>query len=469
MKSIITIVFTLFAFTLLASVLPKETKELLKNESFGVSYCLSNDTITIKIEDFKDFERNHLYADYSARITVDWFGKGETFLIEEVGLDGCIFEFDCNYDGKIGIGDKGFYMAGMEGISNKGTAYYTSTSYTPMSKAKLNAEIELFSGSRITDSKFVFNNNCGFSNDFYPNSKNVVYELRVPVEEIMNLNTNIISFRVILDRASSKIQQGVEYKTFVLPLGQDAFYDEDDKFFQIDLSKSDAKGVKELLERQRIAKQEKEQKRAEFVMLRKLISTEKLKNAKKVLPKFDGFYIETVNGLYIEVPRQPCNFCKLWNKKDGTSFLISKLSKVALNPYYSEEDFDSLKYIQVEVGKIKNMWVMAGGELKKAVDNLSLHEIKKFSLYPLDGSQNILYKEAPSSNVWHGGLLKNSRFYWFENPRIELNREVGDGFYYKYLPANPLKENTIYGAWANRFIWVFEVIPNKAVAKPKAK
>ena len=338
-----------------------------------------------------------------------------------------------------------------------------------MAMAKLNAEINLFSDSKIQNSGFVMNNNCGFSNDFYPNSKNVVYELRIPIEEIMDSKSNTINFRVILDRASSKIVPGEEYKTFVLPLGQDAFYDEDDKFFQLDLSKSDLKGVKELLEKQRIAAQIKEQKRAESAMLRKLISTEKLKNAKKFLPKFDGLYIETVSGFYVEVPKQPSNFCKLWNKKDGMSFLISKLNKNVLNPYYIEEEFDSLKYIQVEIGKIKNLWVMAGGELKTAVDNLSIHEVKKFSLYPLNGSQHILFKEAPSSNVWHGGLLQNANFYWFENPKIELSREVGDGFYYKYLPAKPLKENTIYGAWANRFIWVFEVIPNKAVAKPKVK
>lgn len=469
MRPLLLLLLANITFYSFAADLSKDCKELLKNENFGVTYCISNDTITIKVEDFKDFERNSINTDYSARITVDWFKKGETFFIKQTGYDGCIFEFDFNHDGKIGVGDKGFYMHGMEGGKTRGTAYFTSGAFRPMAQFKLQASIELFSFSILQDSKFVLNNNLGFSKDFYPNSSNMIYELRIPIEEIMDAKSATISFRIIVDRASEKILPGVDYKTIVLPLGQDAFYDEDDRFFQVDLAKSELKGVKELLEKQRQNRESVEQKRAEFAMLRKLISTEKLKNAKKALPKFDGFYLETTNGLFVEVPKQPCYYCKILNKEEGTSFLISKLSRQLYNPYYSEVVFDSLKYIQIEIGKIRNLWIMSGGELKKTVDLLTIHEIKKFSLYPLNGGQNILFKEPPSSNEWHGGILKNENFYWFENPKIELTREVGDGFFYRYLPVKPLKESTLYGVWAGRNIWVFETIPNKTITKPKVK
>lgn len=427
---------------------------ILKNNEHYIHYNISGSNINIYVEDLKDYDLN-LDIQYVER---NWGCATINGKYKEYYSDGCKLEFDIDQDGKLTMSDMGYYKISK---SKKAGAHFLPEFNGGIQFGFYNDRAFTNGPAFIDETK----SDCSYS----IRNGHLVYVFTIPFEEVLVQENYKMMFRVMIDRTAAKPVPNIEYKEFFYPEGQTRDYLKTSSFFMIDLTNSTNIDVLAYKDKRKNQIVEKKVIKSDARLLRKLYTKEAIKKALKTPPVLDGLYIETKSGLFIEVPYQTCNYGLLLENKIRLITDYSRLNKKVKNPYFIEECFDTLRFIQIEQKEFNALRMVAGGKLKKSVDYFTVHNINRYPLKPLPGGNFYLYKAPESSDEYHSGEVSNTYIYWFENPKIETYSEPAESWSYKFTLKTPVEVNHIYGAWALENIWLFEIIQDKPVIQKQVQ
>lgn len=425
---------------------------ILKNVEHNIHYSLSSDNIIIYVVDLKDNDLN-LDIQYVER---KWGKATINGAYKDIYSDGCSIEFDINHDGQLTRTDKRFYKINK---SEKADAHFLPEFNNGLQFGRISSSYGASNGAAFIDKS---KSDCTYSID---NNGHLTYVFTIPLDEILIPDNDKLMFRVQIDRTATNPSPNIQYKDFIYPEGQVRSYKERPKFFTIDFSNSVNNEWLAYVQKRQGIKEEIKIKTSDANLLRKLYTSEALKKATKTLSLYDGMYIETTLGSFIEVPHQACYYGKISKEKIRDVSALIDLNSKNKYPYFLEECFDTLRFIQIEKSKFKSIRVVAGGNLKNVIDYMTFHSLTKYPLRPMEGGNVYLYKAGSYPGQYHSGEVSNTTMYWFDNPKMDANRETGESWSYKYTFNQTLAEKHFYGAWAGDNIWVFEIIADKPVVK----
>lgn len=431
---------------------------LFQNKEHVIHYIFSGENIVVTIEDINDYDNNLFWGKGVNGYTLRCNGQ------ISVGYEGSCLEFDIDLNNKLEKTDKGYFKC--SGTNDGKNVYYCGNQfydiYMYMTEAIKHGELTAPSGSKIYTSEQWSNSNYALANE-HP-----IWTFSIPIIEIMDFEKMKINVRAVISRCSSS--QGSQVSPFVYPVGQTCNYS-NVKFFTIDLTNTTNEvvlKVKKDLEDKKVSQQKAKE---EASSKSKLYTDEAMKKVTSTLPKNDGVYIKLKSGKYLEVSQQKLNYgVTRLASKGSVIYNDDDASKQIRNggyvPYYTQTEFETLQIIQIQKSDYVNFSVVASASLKTDVDFLSLHPINFYPLSPLPGGTYLLfpcdygeYTYNRNQFVWTGKVLEGVNIYWFD-AKLAIDKSPGDSWSYLYKLTQPLDVG-FYGLWANKNIWIFQIIPDK--------
>lgn len=454
---------------------------LVKNNDHIITYSFSGENIIFTLEDINDPD-NNVWNDNGPRgycwqnYNTYCFNKLSAPSVS-YGTDASLIEIDFDLNNKIEGGkDKGFYINKKEGANahwlDKDFSFLDNDARDRANKKTVISDSKSTAYSKWTTSQYL-------------SKQHPVFIYTIPLSEIMDFEKMKINLRFMFLRSTGTTDKpfGPKYtppndkKHYFYPDGD--FCNPSSKLFIIDFNNSTDEVVKNLKKKFEDEKVKQLNAKEDASSSNKLYSIEVMKKSTTTLPKYDGVFIKLKNGKYVEVIQQKLFYGVIRLATKGrVIYLDDETSKQikagGYNPYYLQSVFETLQIIQIQKSDFINFSVVASSYLKTDVDFLSFHPVKLYPLSPLPEGKYFLfpcdygeYTYNRNSFVWTGKVIEGVNFYWFDS-KIQTERSPGDSWSYSYKVTQPL-DIGYYGLWANKNIWIFQIIPDQPKSNNNAK